>query len=132
MRIPQLAALALAAACCLAACRRDDAGHAPAPAASTPAATAPGPASLSAEDAADATARYDCEAGAVVLLLRDGRARALLPGGERYDLSRVAGSEPPVYAGSALYFRIDARAAHLSQQDGSRELVCKTGAATGG
>jgi hypothetical protein len=126
MRIPRSMVLALAAACCLAACQREDAGPtpSPAPAASAPPATA----TVSAEDAADATARYDCQAGAIVLLLRDGRARALLPGGERYDLSRVAASDPPVYAGSALYFTVDARAAHLSQQDGSRELACTAAA----
>jgi hypothetical protein len=72
----------------------------------------------------NATARYDCQADTAVVVLDDGTARVSLPGGERHTLERVADSRPHVYAGDSLYFTIDADAAHLSQQDGARELAC--------
>lgn len=119
MRIPPHAVVLVLTLSALAACQREQAG---------PSASGDGrPAGEAAKtlDDADATARYACDAGATVVVLRDGNARAVLPGGERYDLSRVAGSEPAVYAGSSLYFTLGADSAHLSQQDGSRELACR-------
>ncbi len=68
--------------------------------------------------------RFDCQADTGVVLLDDGSARVSLPGGERHPLARVAGSEPAVYTGDSLYFSIGQDAAHLSQQDGMRELAC--------
>ncbi len=116
MRSHVNAVLVVAAASCLAACHGDTA---PATSAGAPASAQP-----AAQESADASARYDCQAGTAVLVLGDGNARAELPGGERYDLSRVAGSDPAVYAGNSLYFTVGAGSAHLSQQDGSRELAC--------
>lgn len=70
------------------------------------------------------TARYGCQAETTVVVLDDGTARVSLPGGERHTLERVADSNPQVYAGDSLYFTVGADAAHLSQQDGARELAC--------
>lgn len=67
---------------------------------------------------------YDCQAETSVAVLVDGTARVTLPGGERHELARVAGSDPAVYAGDSLYFTVGADAAYLSQQDGTRELAC--------
>src|SRR5690606_32333800 len=68
--------------------------------------------------------RYDCQADTSVAVLADGTARVTLPGGERHELARVADSDPEVYTGDSLYFTVGADAAHLSQQDGTRELAC--------
>ena len=70
------------------------------------------------------TARYDCQADTAVVIFEDGTARVSLPGGERHTLEQVADSNPQVYAGDSLYFTVGADAAHLSQQDGARELAC--------
>ena len=70
------------------------------------------------------TQHYGCQAGTGVELLDDGTARVSLPGGERHTLTRVANSDPQVYAGDSLYFTIQEDAAYLSQQDGARELAC--------
>ncbi|HVI58213.1 MAG TPA: hypothetical protein VM619_04990 [Luteimonas sp.] len=117
MRIPFHAIVLALALSTLAGCQREGPG--------SPAGDDARPAAQVAATDDDATARYACDAGATVVVLRDGNARAALPGGERYDLSRVAGSEPAVYAGSSLYFTLGTGSAHLSQQDGSRELACK-------
>ena len=83
--------------------------------------------------------RFDCQADTTVAVLDSGDARVSLPGGQRHVLSPVAGSDPQVYTGDTLYFTIDAGpadtaapgessagagTAHLSQQDGARELAC--------
>ncbi len=67
--------------------------------------------------------RFDCQADTGIVLL-DGTAQVTLPGGESYALQKVADSDPQVYVGDSLYFTLDADAAHLSQQDGTRELAC--------
>ena len=119
MRVAAHAAVLVLALSIAAGCQREQAGP------SSNAASRPAGQAATTDDDADATARYACDAGASVVVLRDGTARAALPSGERYDLARVAGSEPAVYAGSSLYFTLGADAAHLSQQDGSRELACR-------
>src|SRR3546814_1468302 len=65
--------------------------------------------------------RFDCQADTAVVVL-DGTARVTLPGGELHALQKVAESDPEVYVGDSLYFTLGADAAHLSQQDGMREL----------
>ncbi len=77
------------------------------------------------------TRRYSCQADTAVELLDDGTARVSLPGGERHTLTRVADSVPQVYTGDSLYFTIREDAAHLSQQDGARELACSRAGSAG-
>ena len=67
--------------------------------------------------------RFDCQADTAIVVLH-GTARVTLPGGESHALQRVADSDPEVYIGDSLYFTLGADAAHLSQQDGMRELAC--------
>jgi guanyl-specific ribonuclease Sa len=90
--------------------------------AAAPAKAEAAPAAAGEDD--NATARYACQADTAVVVLDDGTARVSLPGGERHTLERVADSDPQVYAGDSLYFTIQADSAHLSQQDGARELAC--------
>jgi hypothetical protein len=85
-------------------------------------ATETAPAAAGEDD--NVAARYACQADTDVVVLDDGSARVSLPGGERHTLNRIADSDPPVYAGDSLFFTIQADAAHLSQQDGARELAC--------
>jgi hypothetical protein len=106
---------------CLTGC--GDRSATPADAAGAGATSGP---SASGEDD-NATARYACQADTAVVVLDDGTARVSLPGGERHTLERVADSSPQVYAGDSLYFTINADEAHLSQQDGARELACTKG-----
>ena len=77
------------------------------------------------------THRYSCQADTAVELLDDGTARVSLPGGERHTLTPVANSDPQVYTGDSLYFTVEEDTAHLSQQDGSRELACADTGNTG-
>jgi len=122
--LPALTATALLA--CMAGC-----GERAAPAAdsSAPTSSATGPAVAESDEGV--AHRFDCQAGTTVAVLDNGDARVSLPGGEHHLLSQVAGSEPQVYTGDTLYFTIapasndaGARTAHLSQQDGMRELAC--------
>lgn len=125
MRIPRaIPFLILLAASSITGCstRQDDAAtNAVAPAATED----PSPAQAAANQDADVTARYTCEAGTSVAMLRDGHARVSLPDGSSVDLARIAGSQPAVFTGSSLYFTIGDRGAHLSQQDETNELACK-------
>ena len=89
----------------------------PAAAETTPAKTAP-PAPVDPD-----ARRFDCQGDTDVVVLY-GTARVTLPGGESYALQKVADSDPEVYVGDSLYFTLGADAAHLSQQDGMRELAC--------
>lgn len=86
------------------------------------AATEAAPAAAGEDD--NVTARYACQADTGVVVLDNRSARVSLPGGERHTLEHVADSDPQVYAGDSLYFTIQADSAHLSQQDGTRELAC--------
>ena len=95
-----------------------------------PGTTAPPPAEGPGTDE-HVTRRFSCQAGTGVELLDDGTVRVSLPGGERHALTRVAGSEPQVYTGDSLYFTVQEGAAHLSQQDGTRELACTDAANAG-
>ena len=116
--------LILLVSSCIAGCdtRQDDAAtNAVAPAA----AEDPSSAQATANPDADVTARYTCEAGTNVAMLRDGHARVSLPDGSSVDLARIAGSQPAVFTGSSLYFTIGDRGAHLSQQDETNELACE-------
>lgn len=79
----------------------------------------------------DAVARYACQGDTEVVLLDKGVARVSLPGGERHTLERVANSDPKVYAGDSLYLTLGTGTAHLSQQDGTRELACTLDATAG-
>ncbi len=109
-------------ASCVAGC-----GDRPTPTADTaapPTAAQTAPAKTATSAPADPDARrFDCQADTGVVLL-DGTAQVTLPGGESYALQKVADSDPQVYVGDSLYFTLGADAAHLSQQDGMRELAC--------
>lgn len=95
--------------------------------AAPPAATEPAPAQATTPAPLDPNARrFDCQADTAVVVL-DGTARVTLPGGERHTLQKIADSDPEVYIGDSLYFTLGADAAHLSQQDGMRELACSEG-----
>ncbi|GAA3933394.1 hypothetical protein [Luteimonas lutimaris] len=133
--LPTLATALLAA--CLAGCGNN--APPPAPAPDKPAAGAPADAAASARDDEGVLRRFDCQAGTTVAVLANGDARVSLPGGQQHFLSPVAGSEPQVYTGDTLYFTVEAASAdadtadaastgaataHLSQQDGARELAC--------
>ena len=117
-----LFALAATVLVCAAAAGCGDRPAATAAQTPEPVATAPSPADASTDE--HVTRRFSCQAGTGVELLDDGTVRVSLPGGERHALTRVAGSEPQVYTGDSLYFTIQEGAAHLSQQDGARELAC--------
>ena len=114
--------VAIAITSCVAGC-----GDRPAATANTdvpPAAADTTPAKTATPAPVDPDARrFDCQAGTDVVVL-DGTARVTLPGGESYALQKVADSDPEVYIGDSLYFTLGADAAHLSQQDGMRELAC--------
>jgi len=114
MRKPSAIAAAFLLSC-VAGC-----GERPATADTTGSTAASAPAAPADPDAI----RYDCQADTSVAVLADGTARVTLPGGERHELARVAGSDPEVYTGDSLYFTVGADAAYLSQQDGTRELAC--------
>jgi len=123
--------MATALLTCLAGCgeRATPESAVPATDTATPAPRATGP--TAAESDEGVVHRFDCQADTTVAVLDNGDARVSLPGGERHVLSPVAGSEPQVYTGDSLYFTIGtsvddagARTAHLSQQDGMRELAC--------
>jgi membrane-bound inhibitor of C-type lysozyme len=80
---------------------------------------------LACEEVEAETVTYACEADTRVTVLADGSAHVALPDGRAVDLSRVAGSMPPVYSGDSLYLTVDDDGAHLSQEDAARELACK-------
>ena len=110
---------------CLAGCgdRSEDTAASAAP----PAAADTTPAKTATPAPMDPDARrFDCQGDTDVVVL-DGTARVTLPGGESYALQKVADSDPEVYVGDSLYFTLGADAAHLSQQDGMRELACSEG-----
>jgi hypothetical protein len=104
----------------LAGCNRNDTGR-------TPEAT-PAPASASAPAAKSndpaVTMRYACDGDTKVEILGDS-ARAVLPDSRVVNLTKVAGSMPPTFAGGSLYFAIGSSDAHLSQEDGTNELGCR-------
>jgi len=132
--LPTLATALLAA--CIAGCGHQ-ATPAPTPTSGPDAAAtdaAPADATASTDDDEGVQHRFDCQAGTRVAVLANGDARVSLPGGQQHFLSPVAGSDPQVYTGDTLYFTVQAvpadagtagaRIAHLSQQDGARELAC--------
>lgn len=82
---------------------------------------------VASEEGQHVARRYTCQADTGVVLLDNGTARVSLPGGERHTLTSVADSEPQVYTGDSLYFTLQGKSAHLSQQDGARELACTAG-----
>jgi hypothetical protein len=103
-----------------AGCNRNDTGRAPE---TTPAATStPAPATESNDPAV--TMRYACDGDTKVEILGDS-ARAVLPDSRVVNLTKVAGSMPPTFAGGTLYFAIGSSDAHLSQEDGTNELACR-------
>lgn len=118
MRIPSAIVLIALAAGCTA--DRDDAANAGT--IDMPAAAAP--AAPPADEDPNVVMRYACDADTVVVVLRNGSARVSLPEGRDVDLSRIAGSQPPIFAGSSLYFTVGDEQAHLSQGDETNELVC--------
>ena len=125
MRIFLLTSLALLL---LAGCNRDTADTADSTVdATTPAvdAAAPGPASAAVEDDAGITMRYTCEGNTSVAIMGSDKARVDLPDGPDVNLSKVAGSAPPVFTGANLYFAIGDNGAHLSQGDQTNELACQ-------
>lgn len=97
----------------------------PAPAATTP--VAAGTAAADAGAPPMTAARYACDAGAVLARKDDGSFRAEVPGNPPIRLTRIAGSDPPVYTGASLYLRIGAGDAVLSQSDRANELRCIAG-----
>jgi len=105
----------------LAGCNRDDAGRAPE--ATPAAASTPAPAAEKSNDPA-VTMRYECDGDTKVEILGDS-ARAVLPDSRVVNLTKVAGSMPPTFAGGSLYFAIGSSDAHLSQEDGTNELACR-------
>lgn len=76
---------------------------------------------------ATAAARYACDAGTTLTRNDDGSFRAEIPGNPPVRLTRITGSEPPVYTGASLYLRIADGDAMLSQGDGANELHCTAG-----
>ena len=101
-------------------CNRNDAARTPE---AKPAATST-PASPSDRSDPAVTMRYACQGETKVEILGE-RARALLPDGSVVDMTKVAGSLPPTFAGGSLYFAIGSSDAHLSQEDGTNELACQ-------
>ena len=77
--------------------------------------------------AAAPAARYACDADTVLTRRDDGSFRAEVPGSPPVRLTRIAGSNPPVYTGASLYLRIGAGDAILSQSDRTNELHCIAG-----
>lgn len=71
-----------------------------------------------------AAARYACDAGTTLTRKDDGSFHAEIPGNPPVRLTRIAGSEPPVYTGASLYLRIGDGDAILSQGDRADELHC--------
>jgi hypothetical protein len=114
--------LPLAALLLLAGCNHDAATDTAATTATPPAATAPAPA---ASDEAGVTMRYACDGNTTVAILGSDRARVDMPSGPDVNLSKVAGSAPPVFTGANLYFAIGDSGAHLSQGDRTNELDCQ-------
>lgn len=120
MRLLPILCLTLASAL-VAACSGDRNSQA------QPAVQAPEPAAAPVQAPAvdaDALARYDCGAGVSVILLKNDKARATIPGQPTVDLGKIADSTPSVYTGANLYFDIGDGDAHLSQEDGT-ELACQ-------
>lgn len=113
----------LAAVLLLGGCNRNDAGDTGSVADATPpAASAPAPAS---SDDAGITMRYACDGNTTVAIMGSDKARVDLPDGPDVNLSKVAGSAPPVFTGADLYFAIGDNGAHLSQGDETNELTCQ-------
>jgi hypothetical protein len=120
MRISVL--VPLAAVLLLGGCNRNDTAGAAAPTDTTPPATTPAPA---AGDDAGVTMRYACDGNTTVAIMGSDTARVDLPDKPDVTLSKVAGSSPPVFTGSDLYFAIGDSGAHLSQGDETNELTCQ-------
>lgn len=98
----------------------------PAPAGTTP--VAADDAAVPADGVAiAAAARYACDADTILTRKDDGSFRAEVPGNPPVRLTRIAGSNPPVYTGASLYLRIGAGDAILSQSDRANELRCIAG-----
>ncbi|MFC7300857.1 hypothetical protein [Cognatiluteimonas weifangensis] len=111
--------LPLLALLLLAGCNRNAAESA------APTTDAPAPAAAPARDAAGALMRYACDGDTEVAILEGERARVFLPEGRNITLSKVAGSQPPVFTGADLYFAIGDNGAYLTQGDRTNELTCR-------
>ncbi|KQY51015.1 hypothetical protein ASD14_09260 [Lysobacter sp. Root494] len=66
---------------------------------------------------AGVTMRYSCEQGHRVDIVGSNTARVILHDGRIIDISRVANSAPPRYAGVALSFDIGSEGATLGQDE---------------
>ncbi|MEG3191355.1 hypothetical protein [Lysobacter sp. D1-1-M9] len=133
--IANTAVAAIAAALALSACQRDHSDLATGtPGATEPAATQPtaGLASadtaLPADDASlqmdagvtasDATTMsYTCDDGHRVEIVETDTARVMLADGRRVEITRAAGSAPPMYSGEGLQFSVGNQGGTLSQDE---------------
>lgn len=123
MRIPSAVVLIALLAGCTAG--HDDAADAGTTDGMPAASNAPAaPVAPPADEDPNVVMRYACDADTVVVVLRNGSARVSLPEGRDVDLSRITGSQPPIFAGNSLYFTVGDEQAHLSQGDEINELVC--------
>jgi hypothetical protein len=76
---------------------------------------------------ASGAVRYACDPETTVTRNADGSYRVDLPRSPPIRLTRIAGSNPPVYTGASLYLRIERDGAILSQGDRTNELRCSAG-----
>ncbi|MDH5823533.1 hypothetical protein QFW77_11105 [Luteimonas sp. RD2P54] len=92
-----------------------------------PQATEPSPAQApAAADDEVVQARYACDDGNRVELIREGRvARVRMSDGRTVRLGAIAGSTPPTWADVGLRLVVDDDYVELSQEDGGRSLRCE-------
>ncbi|NZA28295.1 hypothetical protein H0E84_18120 [Luteimonas sp. SJ-92] len=111
--------IVLVLALVLAACQRQAAQE---EAAASPAAP---PAAAAADDEV-VQARYQCDDGNRVEIIRDGRvARVNMSDGRMVRLGAISGSAPPTWADVGLRLVVDGDYVELSQEDGGRSLRCE-------
>ena len=68
--------------------------------------------------------RYACDGDTQVEILGDS-ARAVLPDSRVVNLTKVAGSMPPTFAGGSSVFRDRQQRRTPVQEDGTNELACR-------
>lgn len=96
------------------------------PPATAPANETPPPPAAPAEDSEPVTARYACQGGNRVDLIREGRvARLSLSDGRMVRLGEVAGSRPRTWMDVGLRFVVGDDYVELGQLDGARTLACE-------